>query len=605
MPTIDYYGHRLTLDILYSYDRVSSRQQSREKGGEGLDRQGLLHRQFSEHFSIPIDYELVDVASASQGEHLQDGGALCGFMNLATGKIAGRRLRPNAGLAVESFSRLCRLPIDDALHLFLQIIRAGVTLITLVDHRAYTRASLRANRGEIHYVAAHLEAARAEAEAKSYFSRASWAARRDKVIDMHVGWVVPTADRSGYVEVEGSRAIFARMFRECETMGYDKVAGRFNADNIKPFACWNHTPTIWYGNHIRRLVTGQEVLGYREIAHYEGKKRVKTGKFERVYPAMVSEKQHKRTNAARRAATEAAHERGETNGGRKGTGFANLFQQLAKCAHCGAAMKLGSTVKRGKRYQYFRCSNLRRQACNHPHTFDYALVEREFLAVFADIVAVYLARAEPHDDPAAPIHEAIAAKYAELSRLDARTIAMATALRSTQEQTNATDREIAELVETIGINREKHAIRYEIDKLERKRDQVQQFQTPVEDVANMTDLIANLAKQLGWTAGERYELRANINTQLKRIIVRITFDAKGEMRVFLGRDGKPPEHPHPKFRTDYRLWFREDGTVAREHLYFAGLRAHAHKAVEPGTITRTPRERLRANERKSRRSGVS
>jgi Recombinase len=293
-------------------------------------------------FGIPIDHtlDLTEVASASNGEHVEDGGALCGFMRLAI----ARKLRPNAGLSVENFSRLSRLPIDDAMYLFLQIIRADVTLVTLTDRRAYTRASLRANKGEIHYVAAHLEAARAEAEAKGYYSRKSWVNRRSKVIDMYPGWVIPKADRSGYEAIAGAKLIFERIFLEGETLGDEKIAARLNAEGIKPFASWNHTPTIWHGNHIRRMIKDRPARGEREIAHYEGKKRTKTGEVIRAYLEMISEDQWKRTNAARKDPS-----RQKSTTGRKGDGFSNLFQHLAKCAHCGKAMKLSSTVKKGNR----------------------------------------------------------------------------------------------------------------------------------------------------------------------------------------------------------------------------------------------------------------
>ena len=55
MPTFDYFGHKLTIDHLYSYARVSSPQQLAENGGEGISRQVELAEEFSDTYGIPLD----------------------------------------------------------------------------------------------------------------------------------------------------------------------------------------------------------------------------------------------------------------------------------------------------------------------------------------------------------------------------------------------------------------------------------------------------------------------------------------------------------------------------------------------------------------------
>jgi hypothetical protein len=476
MPTIDYYGHLLTIDTAHSYDRVSSRQQRPEKGGEGINRQARLRQEFSEQFGVPIDYELNDVRSASDDKYLEDGGVLAGFMAIATGKMKGKTLGRNPALLVESFSRLCRLVIDDALFLFLTIIRSGVTLITLADKRAYTQTSLRNNPGEIHIVAAHLQSARAEAEARGYFSRTSWVARRDKVIKMCPGWMLPNADRTAYDPKEGAKEIFCRMFREGEHLGDEKIAARFNEEGIKPFAVWNHTSTVWYGNHIRRLITGRTVRGEREVWQYNGATRTKTRKVIYIYPEMVSEEQWQRTNAARAARQQ------QIPAGRKGDDFPNLFQSLAKCAHCKKAMKLSSTRKRGKLYQYYRCSNVRRRACDRPHTYDYANVEAEFIEVFQDIVAAYLVGAEPRNDTATPIRENIAVKQAELLSLDDEAKHIRSTLHDAAKKARKTRADVESAFELFGFADKKAELLGEITALERKIAQMK-AQAPAEHVA--------------------------------------------------------------------------------------------------------------------------
>ena len=526
MPTFDFYGHLLTIDNLYPYDRVSSPPQTPAKGGGGIERQGLLRKEFIRQFpQVPIDEELVDLGKSGRGAHLGDGGALGGFRDLAI----RRKLKPNPGLMVESFSRLGRLEIDEALGLFFEIVcDAGVTLITLIDRRAYTQKSLRTNKGEIHYVAAHLEAARAESDAKGYYSRQNWVGRRHRVIAMCPGWLRPNGDH--YDIIDGSEAILQRIFREAESLGMDKIAARLNADGIKPFECWNHERSIWYGNHIRRLITGRAVRGEREIGHYEGTKRTKSGECTKPYPDdIISEAQWQRSKAAL-----IARQKPSNSSGRKGPGFSNLFQSLAKCAHCEKAMKLSSTRKKGKLYKYYRCANVRLNGCaSGRHSYDYAKVEFEFIDLFQDIVAAYLRRAEPQTDPVTPIRERIAVKQAELQRLDERSHAINVRRAQAKKLTNASDEELDRMIETIGINREKTSVTTEIAELEREKARIE-AQAPVESVARQAcDLIADLSR-----ANDQYEARAKINTQLKKFIFRITFDNEGLMRVLFGRDGK-------------------------------------------------------------------
>jgi hypothetical protein len=64
------------------------------------------------------------------------------------------------------------------MELFLAILRTGVTLITLTDHRAYTRASVRGDKGQMYQVAAAVQAVRDDAENLAYYTPKSWKVRR-------------------------------------------------------------------------------------------------------------------------------------------------------------------------------------------------------------------------------------------------------------------------------------------------------------------------------------------------------------------------------------------------------------------------------------------
>src|SRR5579871_472549 len=171
MPPFSFGGQKLELDWLISFTRVSSKKQDSDHGGTGIDRQQELFQIFASQVGVPVDNEYSAVGSASKGHHLRDGEALTAILKDARlGTI-----KPRTALVVESFSRLSRLEIDDALHLFLEIIRSGMTLITLQDQSVYSQKTIRGNAGDMHKATALLQAARTEAEAKTYFSRGVYA----------------------------------------------------------------------------------------------------------------------------------------------------------------------------------------------------------------------------------------------------------------------------------------------------------------------------------------------------------------------------------------------------------------------------------------------
>ena len=471
MPLITYGGHKVVIDSAYSLARVSSPIQF---DGEGLDRQMRRSRDWSETYAVPIDQEFTVTASASKGYHIRKGKELAA-LGVFLEAVEARKLKPNPVLLVESFSRLSRLPILDAVDVFRQIVNRGCALITLTSTRVYTKAIIDRDPGMMHTVLAELQSARTEAESKSDYSRWGYAKRRGKPSKVCPGWLRLKDDRSGYYVILGAEPILLRIFLESEYLGVDQIAARLNADNIPLFNSWNLRKPgrcIWYNSYIAKIIRSRAVLGEIEVHEYgwklrreiddDGKaieyqrwERHTTGRFETQYPAieLISEDQWLRSNAALDAR--------KTGRGPKGEGFANLFQGIAKCAHCvNGSMKLLSTAKarRGrplKRYHYYRCVNSQRQACDNSMIYDYAKVESEFIDVFADMVAAYLASAEPQMNRLTPLREKIATKQAELFRLDERAKSIEVSLLEAQRQDGSSHDEITRLRENLGINRKK------------------------------------------------------------------------------------------------------------------------------------------------------
>ena len=147
MTVFNYGGVELDLDWLISYARVSSPAQTLEQGGGGIERQIEEFHAFRTEFGVEQDISLGSLVdegkSGSTGQNVKTGA-----LGLFLKAIKGKRVKPKTGLVVESFSRLNRLHIDEALDVFFDIVcKGGVALVTLQDRRAYTKKSVRNDKG--------------------------------------------------------------------------------------------------------------------------------------------------------------------------------------------------------------------------------------------------------------------------------------------------------------------------------------------------------------------------------------------------------------------------------------------------------------------------
>ena len=109
----------------------------------------------------------------------------------------------NSHLLVESLDRLSRNRILEAQGLPLQIISAGVTIVTLIDQRSYSTASLNANLTDLIVSLVYMMRANEESSTKSVRLKAAWTARRDAPGACYHGlqcpaWLTGRPDRSGY-----------------------------------------------------------------------------------------------------------------------------------------------------------------------------------------------------------------------------------------------------------------------------------------------------------------------------------------------------------------------------------------------------------------------
>ncbi len=159
--------------LAYSYLRFSTPEQA---GGDSRRRQLDLARSYAARHGLVLDAGLSfrDLGmSAFHGHNVREG-ALRAFLDAVELGLVPR----GSHLLVESLHRLSRDRVLLAQSLFLRIVEAGITIVTLIDDRNYSAESL--NRSPMDLIVSLVRMMRANEESvtKSARLRAVWARKR-------------------------------------------------------------------------------------------------------------------------------------------------------------------------------------------------------------------------------------------------------------------------------------------------------------------------------------------------------------------------------------------------------------------------------------------
>ncbi len=144
----------------YSYIRFSTPEQAR---GDSLDRQKDKAAKWALDHGLELDTELkmTDAGvSAHRGKNARTG-ALAGFVTA----VEKGYVPEGSYLLVENIDRLTRDDMSEAITLFMRIINAGVTVVTLTNNNAYSKESVNRNLAEIYIIVAELMRANQRAPA--------------------------------------------------------------------------------------------------------------------------------------------------------------------------------------------------------------------------------------------------------------------------------------------------------------------------------------------------------------------------------------------------------------------------------------------------------
>ena len=356
----------------YSYLRFSTPEQEH---GDSLRRQTSLAAEYATDHGLDLDVELTfqDLgvsAFRSANAHL---GRLADFMEA----VRAGQVPQGSFLLVESLDRISRDHAFDAQHLLSSIIMEGVSVVTLLDKRVYSRAALQADPMGMMYSILGFMRANEESATKSRRLKEAWSEKRASIgtkplTSKAPAWLVLDREAGRFTAIGDRAATVERIFAmTLDGIGQHKIAETFNVEGM---ATWGRGE-FWQRSYISKVLRNPAVIGTLTphlMDHADGQKRRKA--LEPVlgyYPSVVSAKDF--------ADVQVLFEAGAASRGRHAhSALKNILAGLATCPQCSRTMTRTQKGERSK--PAFVCVAAKNGAgCKPYKSVPYDLVEHQLL----------------------------------------------------------------------------------------------------------------------------------------------------------------------------------------------------------------------------------
>lgn len=365
----------------YSYLRFSTAEQGK---GDSHRRQLALAEEYCRQRGLELDratsFQDLGV-SAFSGKNRRKGGALRAFLDAVEEEI----IPSGSYLLVESLDRVSREAILDAQATFLQIVNAGIVLVTLKGTpKEYSRAAVNANPMDLLVSLLEMIRANEESETKSQRIKEDWTRKRiraaagEAITSLVPAWL--RRSEKGF-EVIADRADVVRRIYELtlQGLGQHAITAMFNKEGIKPFgrAKW------WHRSYVRLVLHHPAVIGTFVPHRMVGGRRMPLDPIVNYFPAVIDVDAYEAVRALDSS----------TAGPTKV--IASMFSGLVKCEECGGPMvrtRKGQAPK--PFYHVFVCQNAKLgQSC------ECRTVRQDTLEdMLRDQVSRFIREAPTHDE---------------------------------------------------------------------------------------------------------------------------------------------------------------------------------------------------------------
>ena len=228
--------------LAYSYVRMSNRTQRK---GDSLRRRMEASKKYAAVNSLKLveDFKLHGLGvSASKGANLATG-TLGEFLRA----VKDRKIPAGSYFLVESLDRISRRDAPAALGVFLKLINAGITLVTLPDGQVYKVG--KADRTQLLTSILGMTFAHEQSVLKSRRLAAAWENKRANLASTKLtarcpAWLRRSADKTSFEVIEDRVKIVQRIFQEsADGIGNYSIAKRFFQQKIPTFGGAKYWPT--------------------------------------------------------------------------------------------------------------------------------------------------------------------------------------------------------------------------------------------------------------------------------------------------------------------------------------------------------------------------
>jgi DNA invertase Pin-like site-specific DNA recombinase len=502
----------------YSYIRFSTPDQLK---GDSLRRQTELSENYAKQHALDLDntLNLRDLGISAYDKSNITKGALGQFLRL----VEEGRIERGSYLLVESLDRLSRAQVLDALSVFLGIIRAGITIVTLADGHAYSERSAN-EQMLLMYSLMVMSRAAEESVTKSKRVRAAWDNKREqaqvkKLTARCPYWMEITPDKTGFKLIPERAAIVKRMFAMAkEGHGNSIIIKRLNEEGVPTFS---DRAKGWYDSYVQKILTNPAVHGeFQMCLQREGKLTPVGEPISDYYPALLSKEEWLLVNSIRQ-------QRRDRGGVRKGKSLSNLFSGLLQCGYCGGSMNMGAHTPKSHNVdrtpkRYVACSTARRGLGCFYIQWDYPDLEEKVLTFCRSVD--FLEVLGHSNDRATKLEGARRA----MLKLEADIEAAETRNTKLVELALAGDQRLQIVAEKISETEvELRRLREEKKEAElAEATLVSQAETPGGQQAAIVELLDKLDTLSG---NELYDFRMKLADRIKRVILKIVLSPGGPL----------------------------------------------------------------------------
>lgn len=530
--------------VAYSYVRFST---AKQELGDSLRRQVEMAEKYCLKHNLelhPVSYRDLGV-SAFKRKNLEKG-ALSAFIDaVTTGKVP-----KGSYLVIEQFDRMSRAETSTALQLLLNLVKAGIKVVTLSDEKVWDSDTIN-DTGNLVLAIVYMSRANNESQAKADRLSAIWGRKMlaaskgtaNRIVTSECPrWLKPNADKTGFFVLEDKVESIRKVFEmRINGNGVTRIVSRANEEQWPcpgkpPVQKSGETPAefevrrrsdavTWHTSTVGRLLKNRALLGeyqpFVDDPEHEGKRKPhdKITPVLGYYPAVLDEVTFLRAQAK-------ANRSGRFPG-RRDASLKNWLQGLLRCTCGHSFVRKNKDSKAQPEYARYYCTARNRQVRRPDGTLcpgvDAKQLEGAVLTVVSTVAPQFFKGTAKMDE---------LSSRADLIEVDLDTAKLSlNRLMEALEDGKGASKSISARV------RDKEA---EIERLEKELAAVR---AEVADLSgDFDDVFENIVRQV--KSIDSLDARAKLREELSRVVDRvIVHEPQGFIEVFLRGEDVPVVQP--------------------------------------------------------------